>query len=63
MGWMDYSRREKAIAHNELFLATGTPAGIGSARTPPVYLKPGDRIECAADGLGRQNNPVVQSQT
>jgi len=41
-------------------LATGTPAGIGSARTPPVYLQSGDRIECAVDGLGRQNNPAVK---
>ena len=37
-----------------------TPAGIGSARTPPVYLKPGDRIECAVEGIGRQNNPIAQ---
>ena len=35
-------------------------AGIGSARTPPVYLKPGDRIECAVEGIGRQNNPIAQ---
>lgn len=41
-------------------LATGTPAGIGSARTPPVFLKAGDRIECAVEGMGRQNNPVVK---
>lgn len=43
-------------------IATGTPAGIGSARIPPVYLKPGDRIECAVEGIGRQNNPVVKEQ-
>ncbi|MDD5676470.1 MAG: fumarylacetoacetate hydrolase family protein [Kiritimatiellae bacterium] len=42
-------------------LATGTPAGIGSARTPPVYLRSGDRIECAVEGIGRQNNPVAQA--
>lgn len=41
-------------------LATGTPAGIGSARNPPVYLRGGDRIECAVASLGAQNNPVVQ---
>ena len=41
-------------------LATGTPAGIGSAHTPPVYLQSGDRIECAVEGIGRQDNPVVQ---
>jgi 2-keto-4-pentenoate hydratase/2-oxohepta-3-ene-1,7-dioic acid hydratase in catechol pathway len=43
-------------------LATGTPAGIGSARTPPVFLRNGDRIECAVAGIGRQNNPVVNLQ-
>ncbi|MFA5043472.1 MAG: fumarylacetoacetate hydrolase family protein [Kiritimatiellia bacterium] len=43
-------------------IATGTPAGIGSARIPPVYLKPGDRIECAVEGLGRQNNPVIKGR-
>jgi 2,4-didehydro-3-deoxy-L-rhamnonate hydrolase len=40
-------------------IATGTPAGIGSARTPPVFLQAGDRVECAVEGIGRQNNPVV----
>ncbi len=44
-------------------LTTGTPAGIGSARTTPVFLKDGDRIECAVEGLGRQNNPVVKDMT
>ena len=42
-------------------LATGTPAGIGSARNPPVYLQSGDRIECAVEGIGRQNNSVVKA--
>lgn len=41
-------------------LATGTPAGIGSARNPPVYLKPGDRVECVVEGVGCQNNPVAK---
>jgi len=38
----------------------GTSAGIGSARNPPVYVKSGDRIECAVEGIGSQNNPVVK---
>ena len=42
-------------------LATGTPGGIGSARNPPVYLQSGDRIECAVEGIGRQNNSVVKA--
>ncbi len=40
-------------------IATGTPAGVGSARTPPVYLKGGDRITCTYEGLGTLSNPVI----
>ncbi|PZG15451.1 fumarylacetoacetate hydrolase family protein [Nonomuraea aridisoli] len=38
---------------------TGTPAGVGMGLTPPVYLKPGDRMELGIDGLGRQSQAVV----
>ena len=40
-------------------LATGTPAGIGSARNPPRVLKAGDVVEIEIDSLGRQRSPVV----
>jgi 2-keto-4-pentenoate hydratase/2-oxohepta-3-ene-1,7-dioic acid hydratase in catechol pathway len=40
-------------------IATGTPAGVGSARTPPVYFKPGDRSVCTYAGVGTLTNPVV----
>ena len=40
-------------------IATGTPAGVGSARTPPIYLKAGDRISCSYEGVGTLSNPVV----
>lgn len=40
-------------------LATGTPSGIGSARTPPRVLRAGDVVEIAIDGLGRQACPVT----
>jgi len=43
-------------------LTTGTPAGIGSAHKPPVYLRKGDRIECTVEGIGRQDNPVVNDR-
>ncbi len=39
---------------------TGTPPGVGIARTPPVFLKGGDRVEVEIDGLGVLGNPVVQ---
>lgn len=40
-------------------LLTGTPSGVGHARTPPRYLKEGDVVEIAIDGLGTLRNPVV----
>jgi len=42
-------------------IATGTPAGVGSARKPPVYLKPGDVLACTYEGVGTLTNPVVGS--
>lgn len=38
---------------------TGTPPGVGMARKPPVWLKPGDVVEVEIDLLGTLRNPVV----
>lgn len=43
-------------------IATGTPAGVGFARKPPVYLRPGDLIEIKIAGMGVLRNPVVSSR-
>lgn len=40
-------------------VATGTPAGVGFARTPPEFLKPGDIVECEVEGVGLIRNRVV----
>jgi 2-keto-4-pentenoate hydratase/2-oxohepta-3-ene-1,7-dioic acid hydratase in catechol pathway len=40
-------------------IATGTPPGVGFARKPPVYLKPGDEVRIRIEGLGELVNPVV----
>lgn len=40
-------------------ISTGTPAGVGFARKPPIYLKPGDQMVVRIDGLGELANPVV----
>lgn len=40
-------------------IATGTPGGVGFARTPPVWLTPGDLLEVSVEGLGRIANRVV----
>jgi 2-keto-4-pentenoate hydratase/2-oxohepta-3-ene-1,7-dioic acid hydratase in catechol pathway len=41
---------------------TGTPPGVGVARTPPVFLKPGDVTEVSIPGLGTLRNPVVAAR-
>jgi 2-keto-4-pentenoate hydratase/2-oxohepta-3-ene-1,7-dioic acid hydratase in catechol pathway len=40
-------------------IVTGTPAGVGHARKPPVYLKKGDVVEAEIGGIGLLRNPVV----
>lgn len=40
-------------------ILTGTPAGVGHARTPPRYLSPGDVVETTIDGIGTLRNTVV----
>ena len=43
-------------------IATGTPSGVGFARKPPVFLKPGDDMEVLIEGLGGLGTPVVGEQ-
>ena len=40
-------------------LFTGTPPGVGAARKPPVFIKPGDRMEVEIEDVGILSNPVV----
>jgi len=40
-------------------ISTGTPAGVGFARTPPEYLQEGDVVEVEVEGLGVLRNPIV----
>jgi 2-keto-4-pentenoate hydratase/2-oxohepta-3-ene-1,7-dioic acid hydratase in catechol pathway len=42
-------------------IATGTPAGVGFARKPPVFLKPGDTMDVEIERIGALGNPVVSS--
>ena len=44
-------------------LATGTPSGVGYARTPPWLLRPGDVVEVEVDRLGVLRNPIVGNDT
>jgi len=42
-------------------LSTGTPPGIGHARKPPEYLKPGDVMESEIEGIGVLRNPIQEA--
>jgi len=40
-------------------ISTGTPAGVGAARKPPQFLKPGDTLELTISGLGTLTNTII----
>ena len=42
-----------------MLIATGTPEGVGFARTPPEFLHPGDIMETEVEGLGTLRNRVI----
>ena len=42
-------------------VATGTPAGVGLARTPQRFLRPGDEVTVEIEGVGSLTNPVRQA--
>ncbi len=44
-------------------IATGTPAGVGFFRDPPLALQAGDEVECAIDQIGAIRNRFVPSET
>jgi 2-keto-4-pentenoate hydratase/2-oxohepta-3-ene-1,7-dioic acid hydratase in catechol pathway len=43
-------------------IATGTPDGVGFARTPPEFLRPGDVMETAVEGIGTLRNRFCSSE-
>jgi len=40
-------------------LVTGTPGGVGARRTPPVWMKPGDKVEVEIDKVGVLENSIA----
>jgi len=40
-------------------ILTGTPSGVGSARDPAVWLKPGDTVDITIEPIGTLSNPVA----
>ena len=43
-------------------IAMGTPEGVGHARKPPVWMKPGDTVEVSVEGIGVCANPIVAEE-
>jgi 2-keto-4-pentenoate hydratase/2-oxohepta-3-ene-1,7-dioic acid hydratase in catechol pathway len=43
-------------------IATGTPAGVGFARKPPRWLRPGDQMVTRIEGIGELHNPIVAEE-
>jgi 2-keto-4-pentenoate hydratase/2-oxohepta-3-ene-1,7-dioic acid hydratase in catechol pathway len=41
-------------------IVTGTPAGVGLARVPPVWMKAGDVCEVEIEGVGLLSNPIAE---
>jgi 2-keto-4-pentenoate hydratase/2-oxohepta-3-ene-1,7-dioic acid hydratase in catechol pathway len=44
-------------------IATGTPEGVGFARQPPEFLRPGDLVEAEVEGIGTLSNRMVAAGT
>ena len=54
---VSYLSRQFTLLPGTLII-TGTPAGVGYTRQPPVFLRPGDMITVAIEGIGELTNPV-----
>ncbi len=44
-------------------VATGTPAGVGTSRTPRRWLRPGERVRVEIERIGALENPLVAETT
>jgi 5-carboxymethyl-2-hydroxymuconate isomerase len=52
-----YASRGITLEPGDL-LVTGTPAGVGFTREPPIFLQPGDEVTVEIEGIGALTNPV-----
>lgn len=55
---IEYCSTFTALAPGDV-IVTGTPGGVGDKRTPPLYLKAGDRVEVEIGSIGVLSNPIV----
>ncbi|MCM8760127.1 MAG: fumarylacetoacetate hydrolase family protein [Candidatus Omnitrophica bacterium] len=57
---VSYLSRQMTLLPGTLIM-TGTPSGVGFAKSPPVFLKEGDIVEIEIEGIGILKNPVVRT--
>ena len=50
---------EVMTLHTGDIIVSGTPSGVGFARTPPIWMKPGDSCEIDVEGIGLLRNPIA----
>jgi 2-keto-4-pentenoate hydratase/2-oxohepta-3-ene-1,7-dioic acid hydratase in catechol pathway len=55
---IEYVSRQITLEPGDI-ISTGTPAGVGVFRRPPVFLEPGDRVRCEVERIGAVENPIV----
>jgi 2-keto-4-pentenoate hydratase/2-oxohepta-3-ene-1,7-dioic acid hydratase in catechol pathway len=57
---LEYVSRQMTLCPGDV-ISTGTPAGVGAFRDPPVFLEPGDIVEVEIEGIGTLSNRVIAS--
>jgi 2-keto-4-pentenoate hydratase/2-oxohepta-3-ene-1,7-dioic acid hydratase in catechol pathway len=55
---VSYCSRFMSLQPGDL-ISTGTPPGVGLGCTPPVFLRPGQRMRLGVEGLGTQEQHVA----
>ena len=58
---VEFLSRDTTLAPGTVIL-TGTPSGVGVALRPPRYLRDGDSVEIAIEGIGSLTNPVLAAR-
>jgi len=68
-GDLIFSVAQLIVAATEAFmlepgdlLVTGTPSGVGFARSPPVFMKAGDIVEISIEGIGLLKNHILDAK-
>ena len=53
---------EAMTLHPGDMIISGTPAGVGAARKPPIWMKAGDVCEIEIEGVGMLRNPIANER-